>query len=143
MKNFIALLTTTIFSMSLVSFYIVKSVKNYDQIGQYLGSGDVESLSTYFSEEIAIEFPENTDAYDIEDCKYKLTDFFFNHPPIKFLIKHQGKSSNGEDSYMIGKLITETGNFRIVVEMKKELIYCVMIQTEYRNKKLIGAITQN
>lgn len=143
MKILSAVLYTSLFSFFLLGFYIVKSVNDNDKIGKYLATGNVEELSKYFSEDSTIEFPNHMDAAGVEDCKQRLTNFFFNHPPKKFVIKHQGKSPGGKGAYMIGILITANENFRIVTEMKKEKISCMMIQTEYREKKLLGLITQN
>jgi len=134
------LLTSTFFSLFLVGFHVARTGKNLGQIQKHLGNGDVEKLSFYFAQDVLVEYPDFTDSDGIENSKQQLERFFFNHPPKKFVKSHSGKSSGGQSSYMIGKLITANANFRVVVEMKSENITCLMIQTEFRDQDLIGSI---
>jgi len=88
--------------------------QNMDSISKALNRGDVESLSTFFDDNVEVD----DDFYNKSEAKDVVKKFFSKNPPKSFSLIHQG-TSKGEDSrYFIGNLNAESGTFRVYVYMK-------------------------
>ena len=88
--------------------------QNMDSISKALSRGDVESLSTYFDENVEID----DDFYDKSEAKDVVKKFFSKNPPKSFSLIHQGTSKGEDSKYFIGNLNAGSGTFRVYVYMK-------------------------
>ncbi|MFT6319390.1 MAG: hypothetical protein ACJAT4_000307 [Granulosicoccus sp.] len=88
--------------------------QNMDSISKALSRGDVESLSTYFDENVEID----DDFYDKSEAKAVVKKFFSKNPPKSFSLIHQGTSKDKDSKYFIGNLNAASGTFRVYVYMK-------------------------
>ena len=80
--------------------------------------GKSAELSNYFIPNIDLTVLDNDDVYSKQQAAQILKKFFEMHVPKKFTIEHEGKSKL-DDSYRIGKLTTEKGDFRVTFFLKK------------------------
>jgi hypothetical protein len=85
-----------------------------DSISKALSRGDVESLSTYFDDNVEID----DDFYDKAEAKNVVKKFFSKNPPKSFSLIHQGTSKGENSKYFIGNLNAGSGTFRVYVYMK-------------------------
>lgn len=90
------------------------ATQSLDSISRALGKGDVESLSTYFDDNIEID----DDFYDKSEAKSVVKKFFAKHPAKSFSLIHQGTSKGEESKYFIGNLNAGSNTFRVYVYMK-------------------------
>ena len=88
--------------------------QNMDSISKALSRGDVESLSTYFDENVEID----DDFYDKSEAKSVVKKFFSKNPAKSFSLIHQGTSKGEDSKYFIGNLSAGSGTFRVYVYMK-------------------------
>ncbi|MFK7771953.1 MAG: DUF4783 domain-containing protein [Saprospiraceae bacterium] len=88
--------------------------QNMDSISKALSRGDVESLATYFDENVEID----DDFYDKSEAKDVVKKFFSKNPPKSFSLIHQGTSKGEDSKYFIGNLNAGSGTFRVYVYMK-------------------------
>ena len=88
--------------------------QNMDSISKALSRGDVESLSTYFDENVEID----DDFYDKSEAKDVVKKFFSKNPAKSFSLIHQGTSKGEDSKYFIGNLTAGSGTFRVYVYMK-------------------------
>ncbi len=85
-----------------------------DSISKALSRVDVESLSTYFDDNVEID----DDFYDKAEAKNVVKKFFSKNPPKSFSLIHQGTSKGENSKYFIGNLNAGSGTFRVYVYMK-------------------------
>jgi Domain of unknown function (DUF4783) len=98
---------------------IVKAQKDITpDVIRLLKSGNSAELSGYFIPNIDLTVLENDDIYSKEQASQILKKFFEAHKPKNFVIEHEGKSKL-DDSYRIGKLTTEKGDYRVTFFLKK------------------------
>ena len=74
--------------------------------------GKAEMISAFFSETIELNAPGVEGLHSKDQANFILKDFFRNHKPSRFFIKHNGDSKNGAH-YSIGELTTHTGVYRV------------------------------
>ena len=88
--------------------------QNMDSISKALSRGDVESLATYFDENVEID----DDFYDKSEAKNVVKKFFSKNPPKSFSLIHQGTSKGEDSKYFIGNLSAGNGTFRAIPSIK-------------------------
>ncbi|QIA06942.1 DUF4783 domain-containing protein [Draconibacterium halophilum] len=122
MKNF-----KTIISVILVfcSFLAVagntpqdKKVPNEINVG--LATGNAKVLSSYFNQNVELVVLDNDNVYSKAQAQQIVTNFFSKFPPVAenaFSIIHDSGKENAQ--YVIGKLKTEKGNFRVYFLLKQ------------------------
>ena len=71
-------------------------------ISKYLGSGDAESLSAWFSDNLEISIMSSTNDSSRNQAKQILKSFFESHTPRSFEINHTASRSNSK--YALGYL---------------------------------------
>ncbi len=96
-------------------------------------TGNASKLVTYFNEEIEIAVESKEYSYNIAQAELLLKDFFLKNKPGSFEIKHDGEQ--GDSYFMVGKLITNNGNYRTYIYLKtiknKKYIYQLRFESEY------------
>jgi hypothetical protein len=82
-----------------------------------LKSGNAKTLASYFNQNIELFILDDDNVYSKAQAEQIVTGFFNRYQPEKFTIIHQGGKE--EAQYVIGKLITKQGNFRVYFLLKK------------------------
>ena len=90
------------------------ATQNMDSISKSLSRGDVESLATYFDDNIEVD----DDFYDKGEAKEVVKKFFAKYPPKSFSLIHKGTSKGEDSKYFIGNLTAGNSTFRVYVYMK-------------------------
>lgn len=95
-----------------------KKVPNEINVG--LATGDAKVLSTYFNQNVELVVLDNDNVYSKAQAQQIVTNFFSKFPPIEknaFSIIHDSGKENAQ--YVIGKLKTEKGDFRVYFLLKQ------------------------
>lgn len=83
-----------------------------------LSQGDMSSLSALLDEEVELIQPGETGTFRKQAVTGKLAAFFRQNPPVRFMMKHQGSSADGQ-VYAIGQLTTQSGgNYKVLLRAK-------------------------
>ena len=89
-------------------------------ISQALSSGDVETLSKYFADNVEISIMDDEQLYPKAKAKAVVQKFFGTNKPKSFQQVHQGTSRGNDDHYCIGNLSASSGSYRVYLYMKTE-----------------------
>jgi hypothetical protein len=92
--------------------------KAMESVSNALGSGDVESLSKYLSENLEISFEDKEQSYRKTEAEVALKNFFNANKPRGFSQVHRGSSKENSDQYLIGNLTATSGTFRVYIYLK-------------------------
>src|SRR5690606_26059932 len=96
--------------------YAQGSVK--DQVVAAIGSGNAAALGRHLVANVDMTLPSASDYYSKAQAEQILRKFFDEHPPKGLTIVHEGTNRTG-DSYYIGNLPTQKGDFRVTFFLKK------------------------
>ena len=89
-----------------------------DAITTALNSGDVETLSKYFAEQVEISIQNKEQVYTKAKATDVMRSFFDSNKPKSFSQIHRGTSRENSDQYCIGNLSAATGNYRVYIYVK-------------------------
>lgn len=90
-----------------------------ETISSAMKTGNVTVLASYFGANVELTVLEEEDVYSKAQAEVIVRNFFKGHAPKDFQILHQGASK--EDSkYLIGSLVTSTGNYRCYFLLKNQ-----------------------
>lgn len=103
----------------LIPFFAVCQGEEKEGISIAIQSGSAQALSGYFTESIDLTLLDVEDVYSQKQAEVILSQFFAEHKPANFTLRHEGKSKV-EDFYYIGILETNTGDYRVTFFLKKE-----------------------
>ena len=128
MKKSIFLLSIIIplfaFSMSSVVFSGIISA---------FQTGNANTLSSYFDNEVEISIMDDDNVYAKAQAKQVMTKFFASYKPASFAKQHEGTSPSGAN-YCIGILKTSKGAFRVSIHAKsiggKKVVQQVQIEED-------------
>lgn len=101
-----------------VGFISFKIQSTGEEVIVALNSGDIEKMSIYFEESIYITLPGLSSSFDKPTAKSVLRNFMTSKKVRQFQVIHKGGNDNSH--YFIGNLITNAGNFRTTVYLKKK-----------------------
>ena len=113
MKNLIL-----IFLFAPVMAFAYQGNPSLDAISKALGSGDVETLSKYFADNVEISIKDNEQLYSKAKATEVVRGFFNSNKPRAFEQVHQGTSRENSDHYCIGNLTATAGNYRVYLYLK-------------------------
>ncbi|WP_297086888.1 DUF4783 domain-containing protein [uncultured Draconibacterium sp.] len=85
-----------------------------------LETGNAKTLSTYFNQNVEMVVLDNDNVYSKAQAQQIVSNFFSKFPPVAehaFSIIHD--SGKADAKYVIGKLKTEKGDFRVYFLLKK------------------------
>ena len=82
-----------------------------------LKAGNVKLISKHFAESVDVSIFDKSNVYSSSEAEKELSEFFRANPPKDFTPIHAGERTGS--SYVIGRLITETGEFRITCYARK------------------------
>lgn len=89
-----------------------------EAISTALNSGDVETLSKYFADNVEISIQDKEQIYPKAKAADVLRGFFDSNKPKGFSQVHRGTSRENSDQYCIGNLNAATGNYRVYIYLK-------------------------
>ncbi|MEI7587762.1 DUF4783 domain-containing protein [Runella sp.] len=89
-----------------------------EAISTALNSGDVETLSKYFADNVEISIQDKEQIYSKAKAGDVLRGFFDSNKPKGFSQVHKGTSRENSDQYCIGNLSAATGNYRVYIYLK-------------------------
>ncbi|HEY3370993.1 MAG TPA: DUF4783 domain-containing protein [Prolixibacteraceae bacterium] len=87
-----------------------------DEIVLSIQNGNVETLATYFNQNVELVVETHDDVFSKSQAKQIVAEFFKANKPKQFTIIHQGGKEGAR--YAIGSLITSTGTFRVYFLLK-------------------------
>jgi hypothetical protein len=111
----ILLFSTVALMLVATAFKSIPSGGLDDVIGA-LKAGNAQELSKYIDDNIEISLPDKSDSYSRAQAVMVLKDFFATNGVKGFEV--QFKSENTGNQYCVGKLSTNSGNYRTTVFMK-------------------------
>ncbi len=114
MKNFYK----TAFAFMLLVTVGFTSAYSLEAVMNALKKGNVTQLSRHFDTRIDVSLPDKSDNYSKKQAELILRDFFSSNPVKNFVVKHKGEMNGSQ--YCIGSLLTQNGNFRTKLYMKKK-----------------------
>lgn len=89
-----------------------------ESISTALNTGDVETLSKYFSDNVEISIQDKEQIYTKAKATEVMRSFFEANKPKAFSQVHKGTSRENSDQYCIGNLSATTGNYRVYLYLK-------------------------
>ena len=89
-----------------------------ETISAALNTGDVETLSKYFSDNVEIAIDDKEQVYAKSKAADVMRAFFDGNKPKSFSQVHKGTSRENSDQYCIGNLSATTGNYRVYLYLK-------------------------
>ena len=96
-------------------------------------TGNANTLSSYFADEVEISILDNDDVYPKTEAKQIMEKFFTNYKPSSFAKQHEGTSPSGAN-YCIGILKTNKGALRVSIHAKsidgKKIVQQVQIEED-------------
>ncbi len=95
-------------------------VDDLDSIASAIKAGDSKVLATYFDNTVEVKIGNKEGAYSKSQAEAIVKDFFTKNKPKSFSFKHNGPSGGNNAHYAIGSLVTDKGNFRTYVYLKKK-----------------------
>lgn len=110
-------LTMVFISMVLISNIFAQVPKD---IMNSLDTGNAKLLSGHFNQNVELVVLDNDNVYSKAQAQQIVNNFFKSFPPIEknaFSVIHNGGKEGAK--YVIGKLKTTKGNFRIYFLLKK------------------------
>ncbi len=80
-------------------------------------TGNANTLSSYFDNEVEISIMDEDNVYPKSQAKQIMEKFFISYKPTSFAKQHEGTSPSGAN-YCIGILKTSKGDFRVSIHAK-------------------------
>lgn len=94
-------------------------------VGNAIKSGNAKQLASYFHPTVDLTVKQNEATYSKSQAEQVLQGFFSSNKPTSYKSNHTGSSSDGS-RYVIGKMETAGGSFRVYILFKnisgKELV---------------------
>ncbi|MBU6341208.1 MAG: DUF4783 domain-containing protein [Bacteroidetes bacterium] len=89
-----------------------------ETISAALNTGDVETLSKYFADNVEISIQDKEQVYRKADAADVLRNFFTANKAKNFSQVHKGASRENSDQYCIGNLSAGNNNYRVYLYLK-------------------------
>jgi len=126
-----------IYSLFFIVFAISMSLYSQtndvtDDIGNAFRSGDAATLAKHFGKSIELVLLNKDEVLSKEQAQTIIDRFFKKNKPSGFIFKHKGGPEDAR--FVVGNLVTVTGNYRIYFLLKKQndksLIHLLRIEKE-------------
>ncbi len=89
-----------------------------EAIAKALSTGDVETLSKYFADNVEVSILDKEQLYPRAKATEAVRSFFNTNKPKSFSQVHQGSSRENSDQYCIGNLSAATGSNASIEEIR-------------------------
>jgi hypothetical protein len=110
-----------VFTLFVISGFIIFSnqlkAQVPDEIIQSLKSGDSKKFSAYFNQNIELVVLENDNVYSKAQAEQIISKFFSKNTPESFDIIHESSAEGA--NLVIGNLVTNNGDFRVYIFLRK------------------------
>jgi hypothetical protein len=111
-----------LFLLMLLPVFFIQSVQAEipEAIISAISAGNATKLATYFNASLEVAILDKEDFYSKQQAELIIKDFFTRNAPTSFAILHKGGKEGSQ--YVIGKLVTAGGSYRvtILVKMKED-----------------------
>ncbi len=104
-----------------------------EQVAQAVRLGNADLLSTFIGPSVDITLLKTEGTYSKTQAMLILKDFFTQHPPTSFEIRHQGSSDHGSQ-YMIGNYLSGGTNYRAYILLKKVTSAMIIQQIQFEEE---------
>ena len=94
-------------------------------------SGNSRELAKYFNKAIVFEILGNDNIYNSNQAEQALKNFYSQNSIVKISILYEG--GKGQSQYLISKIITTKGVFRLSLLVKSQLVIQLNIDKENGN----------
>ena len=85
-----------------------------------ISRGDMNGLTALLGEEVELMQPGASGTFRKSVVSGKIAEFLRSNPPVRFMMKHQGSSADGQ-VYAIGQLTTQSGShYKVLLRAKPE-----------------------
>jgi hypothetical protein len=95
------------------------------EVSNALKTGNAKTLASYFHSSLDLTIQKTEGTYSKSQAEQMIQNFFTSYKPVNYKTNHNGSSSDGS-KYVIGRLDTQNGSFRVYLLFKniggKELI---------------------
>ena len=98
--------------------FATQGTPGLEAISTALNTGDVETLSKYFADNVEISIQDKEQIYPKAKASEVLRSFFDTNKAKSFSQVHKGTSRESSDQYCIGNLSAVTGNYRVYLYLK-------------------------
>ena len=105
------------------AFLFAQGATGLEAISAALNTGDVETLSKYFSDNVEISIQDKEQIYTKAKAVDVLRSFFGANKPKSFSQVHKGTSRESSDQYCIGNLSAVPGDYRVYLYLKVSMIH--------------------
>ena len=106
-----------IFNILVVSQLILAQDNVLNGLQLTFKEGNAKEATRYLNDIVELSIDGEKGSYSKTQAEFILKDFFKNNPPTDFKKIHQGSSKEGL-TYMIGKYIYPSGNYRVYIVVK-------------------------
>lgn len=107
------------------------SVKVPEKLINAFSNGNYKEISNYLNDDVELDIIDQEGIYGKMQAEQILKLFFQKNAPQNFSILHEGGKEKAW--YVIGKLQTSNGNFRINFLFKSNIILQIRIETDNGN----------
>lgn len=121
--------TLLIFFISLLSLSFTVSDDINEDVTVALKQGSSTNLVKLFSDKIAIKVLNQEDLLSKSQAQALIEDFFSKHKVKSYQTSHTS-IVNGDQQFITGSLITNTGNFRISILVRGNVISQFRIEND-------------
>jgi len=126
------IVTTLLFATAILITPVVSKSQIPDQIILSLKTGNAKVLSDYFNQNVELVVLDNDNVYSKAQAQQIVNNFFNTYKPEDFISIHDGGKEGAK--YVIGRLITKNGKFRVYFLLKqsqgKDYIHQLRIEKE-------------
>lgn len=112
MKKF---LFTTLLFISVSAVLLAQD--GITEVSNALKTGNAKTLASYFHNSLDLTIQKTEGTYSKSQAEQIIQNFFSSHKPVNYKTNHNGSSSDGS-KYVIGKLDTQNGSFRVYMLFK-------------------------
>jgi hypothetical protein len=127
----ISYLLIILFSVSLL--FAQESSQVTSQIALAIRQGSADQLAAYFGQTVDLTLSSSEGTYSKTQATLIMKDFFTQHPPASFEVKHQGSSDNGS-LYMIGNYTSGKTTYRTYILLKTMTAAYIIQQIQFEEE---------
>ena len=113
MKRLSILIFSFLLLSGLIEMVNAQPANLFDEVEKSLKSGDVDTFSDWFSDNLDIDILDDANICSKNQAKLILKKFFAKYSPKNFSFIH--RSGNGAMEYGIGTLVAGGENFRVTI----------------------------
>lgn len=114
----IRILKQLLYILLLILAVKTADARPYDELKSAFSTGNVSLLSDHFDDKVNLLFNNQSNNLSTFQAKLLLENFFAANKPNRFTVEETGESSYDGINYLIGKLETSSGNYRVYIMIR-------------------------